>query len=137
MAAILFAGDGTKETLFAFPSGVVSAASENFSATIAVESLPSSLLAYMDTVVICTRTTAAHPSLATLEKRRVSEVEVSGNCWLKEAGKPGRAGHWLEARPSSLGMLDLESRLPRYPGNYALNWAQSTRRTRWADGKSQ
>lgn len=114
-----------------------SAASENFSATITVESLPSSLLAYVETVAICTRTTAVHPSLATLEKRRVLEVEASEIAGVEGGGETRTAGHWLEARPCSLGMLDLESKLPRNPGNYALEWAQSTRRTRWADGESQ
>lgn len=62
---------------------------------------------------------------------------MSGIAGVEGGGEPRMAGHWLEARSSSLGTLDLESKLPRHPGNYALNWAQDTRRTRWADGESQ
>jgi hypothetical protein len=52
---------------------------------------------------------------------------------IEGGGETSMADHWFEARLSSLGMLDLESKLPRNPGNLALNWLQSTRRMRWAD----
>jgi hypothetical protein len=60
-------------------------------------------------------------------------VEVSGIAGVERGGESRTADHWPEA---SLGMLDLEPKLPRKPGNYALEWAQSTS-TRWADGESQ
>lgn len=61
------------------------------------------MLAYVETVAICTRTTAVDPSLATLEKRRVSDVEVSGIAGVEGGGETTTAGHWPEASLGDAG----------------------------------
>lgn len=45
---------------------------------------------------------------------------MSGIAGVEGGGESRMAGHWLEVRSSSLGMLDLESKLPRHTGYYAL-----------------
>jgi hypothetical protein len=92
----------------------------------------SELLTASPSIPSCTQTLPASPPLAILEKRRGSLRRCLSLPGSKEAGKAARLAIGLRQGLAPLGMLGLESMLPRNPGNCASTWSGGAR-GRWAD----
>ncbi|KAL7815696.1 hypothetical protein V8C26DRAFT_102222 [Trichoderma gracile] len=81
--------------------------------------ISSELLTASPSIPSCRQTLPASPPLATLEKRRGSLRRCLSLPGSKEAGKAARLAIGLRRGLAPLGMLGLESMLPRNPGNCA------------------
>ncbi|TFA98681.1 hypothetical protein CCMA1212_009500, partial [Trichoderma ghanense] len=106
---------------------------QEFSATIAVESRPSSSLRRPRWPAARQRLPAS-PPLATLEKRRGSLRRCLELAGVEGGGETSAAGHWLEASPGALG--DAGSRVNAAPRSWKLRVALAWGRRRWADDGS-